>query len=62
MFWLNEEYAAGLAREIVLDGVVCVVDAVFGKKVQYHISGLYIYIFTKPHLANGRGSFRRRNW
>ncbi|KAJ8583735.1 CobW domain-containing protein [Rhizopogon salebrosus TDB-379] len=32
MFWLNEEYAAGLAREIVLDGVVCVVDAVFGKK------------------------------
>lgn len=44
MFWLNEEYAAGLAREIVLDGVVCVVDAVFGEKVQYHISGFYIYI------------------
>ncbi|OAX41751.1 CobW domain-containing protein [Rhizopogon vinicolor AM-OR11-026] len=32
MFWLNEEYAAGLAREIVLDGVVCVVDAVFGEQ------------------------------
>jgi G3E family GTPase len=32
MFWHNEEYATGLA-DIVLDGVVCVVDAVFGKKV-----------------------------
>jgi len=31
MFWHNEEYATGLA-DIVLDGVVCVVDAVFGKK------------------------------
>ncbi|PPQ99203.1 hypothetical protein CVT26_014126 [Gymnopilus dilepis] len=31
MFWLNEEYATGLA-DIVLDGVVCVVDAVFGQK------------------------------
>jgi hypothetical protein len=32
MFWLNEEYATGLA-DIVLDGVVCVVDAVFGQQV-----------------------------
>lgn len=32
MFWHNEEYATGLA-DIILDGVVCVVDAVFGKKV-----------------------------
>jgi hypothetical protein len=32
MFWLNEEYATGLA-DIVLDGVVCVVDAVFGQGV-----------------------------
>ncbi|KAF8798879.1 CobW domain-containing protein [Phlegmacium glaucopus] len=31
MFWHNEEYATGLA-DIILDGVVCVVDAVFGKK------------------------------
>jgi len=31
MFWHNEEYATGLA-DIVLDGVVCVVDAVFGKQ------------------------------
>ena len=35
MFWLNEEYATGLA-DIVLDGVVCVVDAVFGQKVGYN--------------------------
>jgi len=32
MFWRNEEYATGLA-DIVLDGVLCVVDAVFGLKV-----------------------------
>jgi len=32
MFWVNEEYATGLA-DIVLDGVVCVVDAVFGQQV-----------------------------
>jgi len=38
MFWHNEEYATGLA-DIVLDGVVCVVDAVFGKKVS-----LYFYL------------------
>jgi hypothetical protein len=34
MFWHNEEFAAGLGRDICLDGVVCVVDAVFGLKVQ----------------------------
>lgn len=33
MFWHNEEFATGLGRDICLDGVVCVVDAVFGKKV-----------------------------
>jgi hypothetical protein len=32
MFWQNEEFVAGLAREINLDGVVCVVDAVFGEQ------------------------------
>ncbi|KAG6336110.1 hypothetical protein ID866_2976 [Astraeus odoratus] len=32
IFWQNEEYSAGLSREIILDGVVCVVDAVFGRK------------------------------
>jgi hypothetical protein len=35
MFWHNEEYATGLGRDICLDGVVCVVDAVFGQKVTY---------------------------
>jgi len=33
MFWHNEEFAVGLGRDIVLDGVVCVVDAVFGEQV-----------------------------
>jgi len=37
MFWQNEEYANGLA-DIILDGVVCVVDAVFGQKVRKHRS------------------------
>ena len=37
MFWRNEEYATGLA-DIVLDSVVCVVDAVFGKKVSIIIN------------------------
>ncbi|KAG2009962.1 hypothetical protein CC2G_012828 [Coprinopsis cinerea AmutBmut pab1-1] len=32
MFWHNEEYATGLGRDITLDGVICVVDAVFGKR------------------------------
>ncbi|KIK80284.1 hypothetical protein PAXRUDRAFT_833613 [Paxillus rubicundulus Ve08.2h10] len=32
MFWLNEEYSEGLSRQISLDGVVCVVDAVFGQQ------------------------------
>lgn len=31
IFWQNEEYSAGLSKEIILDGVVCVVDAVFGR-------------------------------
>ena len=32
MFWQNEEFAMGLAHDIHLDGVVCVVDAVFGRQ------------------------------
>ncbi|KAF8742275.1 hypothetical protein AX14_005450 [Amanita brunnescens Koide BX004] len=32
IFWHNEEFATGLGQDIVLDGVVCVVDAVFGKQ------------------------------
>lgn len=34
MFWHNEEFAMGLGRDIHLDGVLCVVDAVFGQKVR----------------------------
>ncbi|KAJ7505472.1 CobW/HypB/UreG, nucleotide-binding domain-containing protein [Mycena galericulata] len=30
LFWHNEEFATGLGRDISLDGVICVVDAVFG--------------------------------
>lgn len=33
MFWHNEEFSMGLGKDICLDGVVCVVDCVFGKKV-----------------------------
>lgn len=33
IFWQNEEYAVGLGKDIHLDGVVCVVDAVFGRQV-----------------------------
>jgi hypothetical protein len=35
MLWRNEEYATGLGNDIKLDGVVCVVDAMFGMKVSY---------------------------
>lgn len=33
MFWQNEEFTQGLGNDIHLDGVVCVVDAVFGGQV-----------------------------
>ena len=33
IFWQNEEYAMGLGKDIHLDGVICVVDAVFGRQV-----------------------------
>ncbi|KAI0300248.1 CobW domain-containing protein [Russula brevipes] len=32
IFWRNEEFNRGKGKDIVLDGVVCVVDAVFGQK------------------------------
>lgn len=38
MFWHNEEYATGLGSDIYLDGVVCVVDAVFGEQVDLHFA------------------------
>lgn len=33
MFWHNEEFASGFGKDIALDGVICVVDAVFGMQV-----------------------------
>jgi len=45
IFWHNEEFAMGLGRDIVLDGVVCVVDAVFGEQV------LFIFIFFQQSLV-----------
>ena len=36
IFWRNEEFNRGKGKDIVLDGVVCVVDAVFGKQVRIH--------------------------
>lgn len=32
IFWQNEEYASGLGKDISLDGIVCVVDAVYGQQ------------------------------
>ncbi|GJE97201.1 cobW-domain-containing protein [Phanerochaete sordida] len=32
LFWQNEEFSAGLGHYIHLDGVVCMVDAVFGRQ------------------------------
>jgi len=37
MFWQNEDFAVGLGRDIHLDGVVCVVDAVFGRQVRHRV-------------------------
>lgn len=42
MFWQNEEYATTLSAEIRLDGVVCVVDAMFGLKVCLSLSHLIV--------------------
>ena len=33
MFWHNEEYSMGLGKDLYLDGVVCLVDAVYGQRV-----------------------------
>jgi hypothetical protein len=40
MFWHNEEFATGLGNDIMLDAVVCVVDAVFGKQVRDLLSNI----------------------
>jgi G3E family GTPase len=33
LFWANEEYGGGLGSQIALDGIVCLVDTVFGLEV-----------------------------
>lgn len=57
MFWQNEEFAQGLGKDIHLDGVVCVVDAVFGKKVSQNISLVHPksnFVNALIGVANGR--------
>lgn len=49
MFWQNEEYATGLGADICLDGVVCVVDALFGEKVRHKYACIYL-VETSPSL------------
>lgn len=46
MFWQNEEYASGLGKAIALDGVICVVDAVFGRKVLSFVRSIEIITHT----------------
>ena len=53
MFWQNEEFSEGLGREIHLDGVVCVVDAVFGYQVCVSIPASVHTLMFGP-LANAR--------
>ncbi|KAI0632194.1 cobW-domain-containing protein [Trametes polyzona] len=49
MFWQNEEFSMGLGRDIHLDGVVCVVDAVFGRQQM-----------EEDHAADGIGESLRQ--
>lgn len=49
MFWQNEDFSRGLGTEITLDGVVCVVDAVFGQQQM-----------EEDHASNGIGESLRQ--
>ncbi|KAI0766396.1 CobW/HypB/UreG, nucleotide-binding domain-containing protein, partial [Trametes elegans] len=49
IFWQNEEFSMGLGRDIHLDGVVCVVDAVFGRQQM-----------EEDHAADGIGESLRQ--
>jgi G3E family GTPase len=46
LFWRNEEYVTGIANQISLDGVICVVDAVYGSSVR-HTSPYYLSMPSK---------------
>lgn len=50
LFWRNEEYVAGLANQISLDGVICIVDAVYGLSVRY----------ANSYLANSSNGLRQQ--
>jgi G3E family GTPase len=56
MFWMNEEFAIGLGKDICLDGVVCVVDAVFGEKVGVPLLCSRLSNRDQTATANGRRS------
>lgn len=65
MFWQNEEFSEGLGREIHLDGVLCVVDAVFGRQVSslltdtYIVSHMALQQMEEDHAADGIGESLR---
>jgi hypothetical protein len=52
MFWQNEEFSSNLGAEIRLDGVVCVVDAVFALQACLESYPLVLSL-TDANLANG---------
>lgn len=53
LFWQNEEFAMGLGSDIHLDGVVCVVDAVFGDQVSDLVSDR-IRLFLMWRTSNSK--------
>ena len=59
IFWQNEEFNQGLGNEIYLDGVVCVVDAVFGMQV-CTFPFQTRPPFTRPGSNSLKASIRRR--
>ncbi|KAI8986085.1 cobW-domain-containing protein [Trametes punicea] len=55
LFWQNEEFSMGLGRDIHLDGVVCVVDAVFGRQARPILPQM-----EEDHAADGIGESLRQ--
>lgn len=55
MLWHNEEFASGLGNDIALDGVICVVDAVFGRQVCVLYIAAANYVINHKPTANRRG-------
>ena len=54
LFWQNEDYGVGIGSEIYLDGVICVVDAVFGEKVCESNCDHYTRSPQSPSAITGR--------